>query len=105
MPPLVQYLVLHLLFSYNNYDDNDNNNDKINNDKNLVVHLLSSGVFVLFALLPSIAPPPLPALLVLFLVFGLSWGQIILLISTKITVCELTQNGSNFKYPPPCMRR
>jgi len=47
MPPLVQYLV---------------------------VHLLSSGVFVLFALLPSIATPPLPALLVLFLVFGLSWG-------------------------------
>jgi len=41
----------------------------------LAVHLLSCLVFAIFALLPSTNAPPLPALLLLFLVFGLSWGS------------------------------
>ena len=42
----------------------------------LAVHLLSCLVFASFAILPSLNAPPLPALLILFLVFGLSWGLI-----------------------------
>ena len=41
----------------------------------LAVHILSCLVFAIFALLPSTNAPPLPALLLLFLVFGLSWGE------------------------------
>ena len=56
----------------------------------LVVHLLSCLVFASFALLPSVNAPPLAPLLILFLVFGLSWGLTIqskLLISKKNNSC------------------
>ena len=68
----------------------------------LVVHLLSCLVFASFALLPSVNAPPLAPLLILFLVFGLSWGLTIqskLLISKKqfLSVCPYVAKQSKVK--------